>query len=199
MRVSIDGLPEDVADGVADVLGRGGHERGEPAELAIVGIDPDVGTDLVDLPQGGWDAAVDAARASFFALQRAARTMVEHRLAGRIVVVVPVHALRTSRGCGLAAVAGSFLVTAAQVAAVELGPKGIRVNVLAVGPLEERTPARAVAAVPLGRLARATDLGGACRLLASPDAEYLTGAVIAVDGGYQVTKAAGGSPFSADG
>ena len=49
---------------------------------------------------------------------------------------MPVHALRTSRGCGPAAVVGSFLTTAAQVAAVELGAKGIRVNVLAVGPLE---------------------------------------------------------------
>jgi NAD(P)-dependent dehydrogenase (short-subunit alcohol dehydrogenase family) len=125
--------------------------------------------------------------------------MVEARLAGRIVAVVPVHALRTSRGCGLAAVAGSFLATAAQVAAVELGPKGIRVNVLAVGPSEERSPARTVDAVPLGRLTRVGDLGAACRLLASPDAEYLSGAVIAVDGGYHVTKAVGGSPFSADG
>ena len=140
MRVSIEGLSQELADGIAEVLGGGGHERGEPAELAIVGVDPGVGSDLVDLRQEDWNAAVEAARASFFALQRAARVMVEHGLAGRIVVVVPVHALRTSRGCGLAAVAGSFLTTAAQVAAVELGPKGIRVNVLAVGPPEGARP-----------------------------------------------------------
>jgi enoyl-[acyl-carrier-protein] reductase (NADH) len=198
MRVSIEGLPQELADGIADVLARGGHERREPAELAVVGVNPRVGDNLVELRQEDWNAAVEAARTSFFALQRAARIMVERGLAGRIVVVVPVHALRTSRGCGLAAVTGSFLATAAQVAAIELGAKGIRVNVLAFGPPEGSTPARVAAAVPLARLMRAQDLGMVCRLLASPEADYLTGAVIAVDGGYQVTKSVGGSPFSAE-
>jgi NAD(P)-dependent dehydrogenase (short-subunit alcohol dehydrogenase family) len=91
---------------------------------------------------------------------------------------------------------GSFLTTAAQVAAVELGPEGVRVNVLAVGPFEGEVDPRTADAVPLGRLARAADVAAACVMLAGPAAGYLSGAVVAVDGGYSVTKAVGGSPFA---
>ncbi len=197
MRVSVHGLGTSLEDAIASAFRERGHEVAEPAEIAIVGVEPGVGADLLELPEGGWEAATGASRDAFFAIQRAARSLVERGAEGRIVVIVPAHALRTSRGCGLAAVSGSFLATAAQVAAVELGPKGIRVNVLAVGPLEGAVPERVAAAVPLGRLARPEDVAAACVLLAAPEAEYLSGALISLDGGYTVTKAAGGSPFAA--
>lgn len=83
-------------------------------------------------------------------------------------------------------------------AAVELAPHGIRVN--AVSPGMARTPliedwlgdqpdpdaalAETLADIPLGRLATEADVAGAVAYLASPDAVYVTGASIAVDGGY---------------
>lgn len=196
MRFSLTGLAPELEREVASALVEAGHAQGKPAELAVVAVEPAVGDDLVELDHAGWAAAVAATRSAFFAVQGAARAMVDGGLAGSIVVVVPAHALRTSRGCGLAAVAGSFLMTTAEVAAVELGARGIRVNVVALGPLDGQAPAQAAAAVPLGRLARASDLAGACVLLAAPEAAFVTGAVIAVDGGYHVTKATGGSPFA---
>ena len=48
----------------------------------------------------------------------------------------------------------------------------------------------------MGRLAQPKDVGNACRMLASPDAAHVTGAIIPVDGGYVITKAVGGSPFA---
>ncbi len=195
MRFSLTGFTPGLERDVAATLVAAGHEPGEPAELAVVAVEAAVGDDLVGLDQADWAVAMAATRSAFFAVQLAARTMLDGGLAGSIVVVVPAHALRTSRGCGLAAVAGSFLTTTAQVAALELGPRGVRVNVVALGPLEGSAPARVEAAVPLGRLARAGDLAGACLLLAAPEAAFVTGAVLAVDGGYHVTKAVGGSPF----
>ena len=110
---------------------------------------------------------------------------------------MPAHALRTSRGCGPAAVVGSFLTTAAQVAAVELGANGHPASTsLAVGPLEGEAPERVADAVPLGRLVRPRQVGDVCAILAAPGADAVTGAVVAVDGGYAVTKAVGGSPFA---
>jgi len=196
MRFSLTGLAPELERDVASALVGAGHEPGAPAELAVVAVETAVGDDLIELGQEGWASAVAATRSAFFAVQRAARAMVDGGLAGSIVVVVPAHALRTSRGCGLAAVAGSFLTTTAQVAALDLAASGIRVNVVVLGPLDGSAPARVEAAVPLGRLARAADLAGACLLLAAPGAAFVTGAVLAVDGGYHVTKAAGGSPFA---
>lgn len=196
MRVAIHGLSEPLAGAVADAFRAGGHELGEPADTVVVGVQPSSGVDLHELSRGSWDTAVAEAREAFFALQRSARSIVERGVSGCLLVVVPVHALRTSCGCGPAAVVGSFLTTAAQVAAVELGAKGVRVNVLAVGPLEGEADPRTADAVPLGRLMRPSDVAAACVMLAGPGAAYLTGAVVAVDGGYAVTKAVGGSPFA---
>jgi NAD(P)-dependent dehydrogenase (short-subunit alcohol dehydrogenase family) len=199
MRFAIHGLSPGVAVAVDEAFRAGGHELGEPADTVVVGVAGKLpsGVDLLELSRASWDASIAGARSAFFAMQKAARSIVEQGKGGCLLVVVPVHALRTSRGCGPAAVVGSFLVTAAQVAAVELGAKGIRVNVLAVGPLEGEVAPRTAEAVPLGRLTRPSDVGAACMMLASPAAGYLTGTVVAVDGGYAVTKAVGGSPFAA--
>lgn len=192
---SVEGLGPELTAGVHEAFAAAGHRAGVPAEVVVVGVDPAPSGALVDLAAGDWAAAVGACRDAFFELRRSAASMIERRAAGRILVLVPVHALRTAAGCGAAAVAGSFLTTVAQVAAVELAPHGIRVNVVAVGPLEGRDAARAAEGMPGGRLLTARDVGDACVALASPQAHALTGAVVAVDGGYAVTKSLGGSPF----
>ena len=191
MAASTHGLPAALAAAVEDAL----RDVAGATGVAVVGVDLSRGPDLLELEHASWDGAVGAARDAFFAMQRAARSLVEQG-GGCLLVLVPVHGLRTSRGCGLEAVVGSFLTTAAQVAAVELGSQGVRVNVLAVGPLEGEVDARAAEGVPLGRLTRPADVGAACALLASPQAGFVSGAVVPVDGGYAVTKAVGGSPFS---
>lgn len=196
MRVAVHGLPPAVADAVAGAFRAGGHELAEPAQVVVVGVQASTGADLHELPPERWDAAIAEARAAFFAMQEAARSIVQQGEGGCLLVVVPAHSLRTSRGCGLAAAVGSFLTTAAQVAAVELGAKGVRVNVLAVGPLEEDVDPRIADAVPLGRLVRPADVGAACLMLSGTGAAYVSGAIVAVDGGYAVTKAVGGSPFA---
>ena len=196
MSVAIHGLSQALTDAVAEAFRADGYELGEPADTVVVGVEPPSGVDLLDLSHASWDAAIADARAAFFSMQQAARSIVAQGNGGCLLVVVPVHALRTSRGCGPAAVVGSFLATAAQVAAVELGAKGIRVNVLAVGPLEGEVDPRTADAVPLSRLTRPADVGAACMMLAGTAADYLTGTVVPVDGGYFVTKAVGGSPFA---
>lgn len=83
-------------------------------------------------------------------------------------------------------------------AAVELAPRGIRVNAIAPGMtktpliqdwLDEQPDAGAAEAqvaarIPLGALATPRDIAGAAVFLASPEASYLTGVVLPVDGGY---------------
>lgn len=84
--------------------------------------------------------------------------------------------------------------------AYELGPRGIRVNAIAPGTVDtamrrrsiEKLPGEAQAELrafvertyPLGRIGRPSDIGGMAVYLASSEAEWTTGAVFAVDGGF---------------
>lgn len=195
MTFSVEGLGRDLADGIAEAFGAAGHRPGVPADVVVVGVDPAPGGQLVDLDPAAWAATVGACREATFELRRSAASMIERRASGTILVLVPVHALRTAAGCGTATVAGRFLTTIAQVAAVELAPHGIRVVVVAFGPLDGRGADRAADGMPGGRLLAPRDVGDACVALASPGAHAVTGAVVAVDGGYSITKSLGGSPF----
>jgi 3-oxoacyl-[acyl-carrier protein] reductase len=73
----------------------------------------------------------------------------------------------------------------------ELGPRNIRVNSVAPGYFEsemvkgmtDEQKQRIVRRTPLGRLARAEDVANAVYFLASPQASFITGQVLIVDGG----------------
>lgn len=196
MRFAIESVEPTLASAIAAELVAAGHEPGEGGQIAVVGVAAPTGENLLDLAQSGWDETIGALRSTFVALRRTAAAMIEGGDGGRIVVLVPVHAMRPSRGCGRAAVAGSFMTTVAQVAAVELAPAGIRVNVVAVGPVEGADPPAVVDGIPIGRLVRPEEVGTVCRLLACDGTDAVTGAVVPVDGGYAVTKAVGGSPYA---
>jgi len=72
--------------------------------------------------------------------------------------------------------------------AAEFGPAGVRVNLVAAGPvytpIQPREAAEAVGATTImARVAQPDEIAGMIAFLASPRASYITGAVVAVDGG----------------
>ena len=69
--------------------------------------------------------------------------------------------------------------------ASEWSGRGIRVNAIAAGPIEG-TPSGAIGRIPLGRAVSAYDVAETAAFLVSADAGYVTGSVIAVDGGLSV-------------
>jgi 3-oxoacyl-[acyl-carrier protein] reductase len=83
------------------------------------------------------------------------------------------------------------LVGFARSLARELGSRSITVNVVAPGPVETDMTAalgedrlkELTSQVPLARMATADEIAGVVEFLAGPDAGYVTGAVIPVDGG----------------
>ena len=140
-----------------------------------------------------WRRVVDVdLTGTFVTGQAAAREMVK-RGYGRIVNLASTAGLR---GSGLRAAYGAAkggVVILTQVMAVELAERGVTVNALAPGATEtdmvrrmhsEDTRRIYRAAVPMNRNGEPTEIAAAALFLASEAASYVTGHVLAVDGGY---------------
>jgi 3-oxoacyl-[acyl-carrier protein] reductase len=122
--------------------------------------------------------------------KRAVRGMMKMRR-GRLIFISSVVGLYGSGGQANYAASKAGLVGLARSLARELGSRGITCNVVAPGfvdsdmtaVLPEQRKAAIMAAVPLGRFGSADEVAATVAFLAGPDAAYITGAVIPVDGG----------------
>lgn len=110
---------------------------------------------------------------------------------GRIINTASLAAFVTVPAYSAYAVSKAAVVKLSQQAAIELGPRGITVN--AVCPGTTRTPMEpgdsgeaklCQRATALGRIGEVADLAGVYHFLASPEAAYISGQAICVDGGW---------------
>jgi 3-oxoacyl-[acyl-carrier protein] reductase len=128
--------------------------------------------------------------AAFYTCRAAARAMMPRR-SGAVVMVSSVAAYDGAEGQCNYTSAKAGTIALMRVAAKELAPYGIRVNAVAPGyvdtaMLRSIPPpklAEAQAHIPLGRLGSPEEIAGVVAFLASDAAAYMTGTVVAVDGG----------------
>ena len=146
---------------------------------------------LMTMSEDDFASVVDTnLTAAYRVAKRAVRSMMKART-GRIVLVSSVVGLSGQAGQANYAASKAGLVGLARSLARELGSRNITVNVVAPGPvdtdmtsvLSDDLKAKMTEQVPLGRFASASEIAGVISFLASPDAAYITGAVIPVDGG----------------
>jgi len=146
---------------------------------------------LLRMSEDDFTSVIDAnLTAAYRVVKRAARGMLKAR-SGRIVLVSSVVGLLGSAGQANYAASKAGLVGFARSVARELGSRSITVNVVAPGPvatdmtaaLGDDRLAELTSMVPLQRVATPDEIAGVVAFLASPDAAYITGAVLPVDGG----------------
>jgi 3-oxoacyl-[acyl-carrier protein] reductase len=162
-----------------------------PVEILIANAGITKDTLLLRMSEADFMSVVDTnLTGAYRVAKRATQGMLRARR-GRIIFMSSVVGLLGSAGQANYAASKAGLVGLARSLARELGSRSITVNVVAPGPVATDMTAslggkrmeELTAAVPLGRVAEPDEIAGVVAFLAGPDAAYITGAVIPVDGG----------------
>jgi NAD(P)-dependent dehydrogenase (short-subunit alcohol dehydrogenase family) len=150
---------------------------------------------LVDYTEADWNRQLDVnLKGMFFATQEAAKIMIAKRR-GKIVNFASTAAFVSSSTPETAYDISKGGVRQLTISvAAELAPHNINVNAVAPGTImteltlkvlnTEEKMARASAKIPMGRLGKPEDMVGPVLFLCSSDADYVTGHVLVVDGGW---------------
>jgi len=146
---------------------------------------------LMRTKRDDWDAVIATnLTATFLLAQAAIRPMLKQR-AGRIVAISSVVGQTGNAGQTNYAASKAGLIGFVKSLAREVASRSITVNVVAPGlidtdmtrALSETTQTDWASQIPLGRLGSADDVAAAACFLASDEAAYITGHVLAVNGG----------------
>lgn len=151
----------------------------------------------LEVDESDWDQLINInLTGAWLAAQRTARRMVNHKTGGSIVNIASILGVRVAGGVATYAISKAGLIQMTKVLALEWARHGIRVNAIAPGYIETdlnsdffASPAgqALIKRIPQRRLGQARELDGALLLLASSASSFMTGTVIAVDGGHLVS------------
>ncbi|UCC24477.1 MAG: 3-oxoacyl-[acyl-carrier-protein] reductase [Gemmatimonadales bacterium] len=146
---------------------------------------------LLRLQDEDWDEVIDVNLKGAFNFTRALTRGMMKRREGVIVNITSVVGLMGNAGQSNYAASKAGLVGLTKSVARELASRGIRCNAVAPGyvrtdmtsELTEEQTSALLSQIPLGRLGDPEDIAPVVRFLAGPGGRYITGQVIAVDGG----------------
>jgi 3-oxoacyl-[acyl-carrier protein] reductase len=140
------------------------------------------------MPRRDWDAVIDTTLHGFYNMTKPVLRKMLRRKNGSIVSLSSVSALVGNRGQANYAAAKAGLIAASRVLSSEVARLGIRVNVVAPGPVDTEmirdAPLENIKQmIPMGRIGRPEEVAKVVRFLCSDDASYITGQVVSVNGG----------------
>jgi len=153
---------------------------------------------FLEMDEGAWDRVVDTnLKGCFLVAQEAARRMRDDGRGGAIVNVASILGIRVAGHLASYIASKGGVVHLTKAMALELARHNIRVNALCPGYVETELNQDFFASdagkalirrIPQRRLGRLEDLNGPLLLLCSDAGSYMTGSVIAVDGGHLVSS-----------
>ena len=151
-------------------------------------------TRALEISEEMWDRVLDInVKGVYFYSQAAAQDMIRAGRGGKIVNIASIGGLHPSGRLAHYDTSKSAVIMLTKGMALELGGHGVLVNAVAPGAVatpgtEERftrrPPEQFMSRLPLGRLAEPDDIAKVVLFLASKAADYMTGSVVVVDGGY---------------
>ncbi len=162
------------------------------------GIDPLRARSVVETGIDEWDRVIDVNVKSAFLMSRAAIPLMREGGGGAIVNTASVAGLRPGADEAAYSVSKAAMISLTATLALDFAAVGIRANCVCPGFMEkvmtdrrrdltdEQQAARAAGAaarVPLGRQGTYEEVAKAVLFLAGPDASYITGAALVIDGG----------------
>jgi len=173
-----------------------GRAAGELGRLDILvnnaGITRD--TLLVRMTEEQWDLVLDInLKGTFFGCAAAARVMMKART-GKIVNLASITGLIGNVGQANYSASKAGVIALTRTVAKELAGRNIQVNAVAPGFIEtemtrelpEKARESFLANIPLGRAGTPADVAALVCFLASPEADYITGQCVTIDGGLTI-------------
>ncbi len=153
--------------------------------------------DVEDVPDEAFDLQIDVNVRGTYWMCRSAVPLMRAQGYGRIVNVSSMAGLTAAPGSVAYSASKAAVIGMTRALSMDLGPWGITVNAVCPGlvatsravldPVADLDLAQAMAArgraIPVGRVGMPADIGALVAFLASPDAGYVTGQAIPVDGG----------------
>jgi NAD(P)-dependent dehydrogenase (short-subunit alcohol dehydrogenase family) len=155
---------------------------------------------LLTADEGQWQKILDVNVIGYFRVAKAVVPEMQKRGGGKIINIASVAGLRPMSAMGIYSVSKAAVLMLTQALAQELGAHNIQVNAIAPGVIKTRfssllwqteSIAKSIqAATPLGRFGEVDDLTAAALYLASSASDFMTGAVLVIDGGMSVMSTA---------
>jgi len=146
---------------------------------------------LVRMTPESWQKVLDVNLTGTFFFTRTIAPLMMRQRSGRIVNISSVIGLVGNAGQANYAASKAGIVAMTKSVARELGGRGVTCNAIAPGFIEtdmtadlpDKVKADMLKEIPLKRFGQVEDLAGAVRFLLSPDAAWITGQTLVVDGG----------------
>ena len=140
------------------------------------------------MPRDGWDRVIRTTLDGFYNTTKPVLERMIRQRRGAIVSIASVAGLVANRGQVNYSAAKAGLIGASRTLAAEVARMGVRVNVVAPGLIQTDMIAAAPVAriqdlIPMARIGQPEEVARVVRFLCGPDASYITGQTIAVNGG----------------
>ena len=149
---------------------------------------------LLRMKDADWQQVIDTNLTGTFLCTQAALKPMLRQKGGRIVTITSVVGLGGNAGQANYAASKAGVIGFTKSVAREVASRGITANAIAPGFIEtdmtaamtDKAREAVLGAIPLGRVGRPEDVAGAALFLVSDAAAYVTGQVLAVDGGFHM-------------